>query len=192
MVQIRIIEFEHFLVNFENYPLLFSSFPLSFYFLLHIHIYPWVELSYMYSGSCIQKINGKPVELKQGQTLLLDLQTIHEIPVLADDQILLNIFIRKEYLNVSFFNRFSHKIVLKYIEEHYQTLTLQELSALFCLNPDYLSRLLKNRTGQSFQALVTSQRMSVAKQHQNVTFFYKKFAALCGCSPGEYRKAGQS
>lgn len=82
--------------------------------------------------------------------------------------------------------------VLKYIEEHYQTLTLQELSALFCLNPDYLSRLLKTRTGQSFQALVTSQRMSVAKHHQNVTFFYKKFAALCGCSPGEYRKAGQS
>lgn len=99
--------------------------------------------------------------------------------------------------------------VLKYIEEHYQTLTLQELSALFCLNPDYLSRLLKTRTGQSFQALVTSQRMSVAKQllansslsveeiahragYQNVTFFYKKFAALCGCSPGEYRKAGQS
>lgn len=77
----------------------FSSYPA--------HIHPWVELNYMYSGSCIQKINGKEVTLKQGQTILLNQDTIHELPVLGENDILLNIYVGKDHLTSSFFNRFS-------------------------------------------------------------------------------------
>lgn len=254
-----------------------------------VHIHPWVELNYMYSGSCVQKVNGKPVTLSKGQTLLLDFHTVHDLPVLGEQDILLNIFIRREYLNAGFFSRFSRKNivsqflvnsiteglthdsyiffpsensrrlplfireffceqfdpsecaqdiksslftliltelidvcqktarpethlpqgdvilpVLKYIEEHCQTVTLRELSHVFCLNPDYLSRLLKTRTGSSFQALLTTQRMNAAGDllknsslsveeiarrvgYHNLTFFYKKFSEVFGCPPGKYR-----
>lgn len=253
------------------------------------HLHPWIEFNYMYSGSCTQMVNGAPVELKQGQMLLLNYNTIHEIPVLGENDILLNIYVRKEYLNVAFFNRFSQKSnvlqflinsitqgltqnnylhfasehsrrlavyvqeffcerydpcacsedvlsglfglilselvticetdlstapqtnlpstvlsILKYLESHYQTASLQQTASSFGLNPDYLSRILKKYTGKSFQTLLLEQRLSAAKQlllqsdltienvahevgYDNVTFFYKKFEAYYHCSPGDFR-----
>lgn len=254
-----------------------------------IHQHSWIELNYMYSGTCHQKINGKEIVLQQGQTILLDTDTIHEISVLGENDILLNIFIPKVSLSVDFLNRITQKNliseflinsiteglahdnfiffdssnrrrllvliqeffceyydaseciedilnslftliiteliavcrtnasqiatqpnqtsvlpILKYIETHYQTVTLKELATFFNLNPNYLSRLLKSKTGNSFQTLVTKQRMLTAKQlltnselsvtevaqqigYNNVTFFYRKFNEAYGCSPNDYR-----
>ncbi len=256
-----------------------------------VHIHPWVEFNYMYSGSCIQHVNGKPVRLCQGQTLLLDQNTVHELPVLGEDDILLNIYIQRSYLDAGFFNRISQKNivsqffvnaitegvahdsflffpsersrrlplfiqelfcecldptafsqdtlsslftliiteliqcygeaeqpagissgrdasvlpVLRYIEQNYRTASLQQTAAHFNLNPNYLSGLLKTRTGSSFNALVCRQRMAVAKNlllysqksvteiagdvgYENTTFFYKKFREYVGGTPAEYRE----
>lgn len=76
------------------------------------HIHPWIEFNYMYSGSCIQRVNGIEVSLKKGQMLLLDQNTCHELPVLGEDDILLNIIIMKNYLTTGFFNRISQKNIL--------------------------------------------------------------------------------
>lgn len=254
------------------------------------HIHPWVELNYMYSGSCTQKVNGKSITISEGQTILLGQNTTHELPVLQENDILLNIFIRKEYLNYQFFNRFSHNqnivsqflldavtdgislnnylffqsehsrrlpllireffceqfdpspysddimtnlfalilteliqiyysdaaaqrditkntnilSILNYIENNFATVTLNDTARKFNLNPDYLSRILRKKTGNSFQSLVNQQRMVTAGQllaqtnlsvvdianrvgYDNVTFFYKKFHEYYHCSPKEYR-----
>lgn len=71
------------------------------------HIHPWIELNYMYSGSCVQKVNGNEIELKEGQLLLLNQDTIHELPVLGENDILLNIYLGKNHLTNGFLNRFS-------------------------------------------------------------------------------------
>ncbi len=95
--------------------------------------------------------------------------------------------------------------ILKYIEENYKTITLTETAAFFNMNPDYLSKLLKTKTGNSFQALLLQQKMNTAKQlllnstmsvnaiaqtigYNNLTFFYRKFKESFGCLPGEYRE----
>ncbi len=255
-----------------------------------VHIHPWVEFNYMYSGSCVQRVNGIPVELKEGQTLLLDQNTVHEIPILGENDILLNIFIRRNYLNADFFNRISQKNiisqffvntitegiehdsyiffasersrrmslfikeffcecfdptsfsedilrslfalivteliqcyneddaqkmahrkessvlpVLKYIEQNYQTATLQGAANCVHLNCNYLSNLLKAQTGSTFHELVCRQRMTQAKKlllytqkpvseiagdvgYENTTFFYKKFRQDTGITPAEYRQ----
>lgn len=254
------------------------------------HIHPWVELIYMYSGQCTQQINERPVTLRTGQALLLDQNTVHSLPVLGEEDILLNIIIRKEYLTANFFNRISQKNlisqffintitdglahdsymffpteasrrlrlymeeyfceiydpsdcsedilsslftlilteliqacrrdtampeaapqdtsvlpILQYIEQNYRTITLTEAAAHFSLNPNYLSNLLKARTGAPFRTLVSRQRMIAARQlllnsdlpiaevahrvgYENTTFFYKKFEAVIGCSPSELRR----
>lgn len=94
---------------------------------------------------------------------------------------------------------------LKYIEQNYQNLTLKETARHFGLNPNYLSNMLKARTGQSFQELLLNQRMMTAARlllttsmpvdevahsvgYSNTTFFYKKFSAHFGTLPKEYRK----
>lgn len=249
-----------------------------------IHIHPWIELIYMYSGQCTQQVNGRPVTLCAGQALILDQNTMHALPVLGEKDIMLNIYIRKEYLTAAFFNRISQKNlisqffinaitdglahdsymvfrsetsrrlrlyiqeyfcelydpsscsedilsslftlilteliqvcqndaapdtsvlpILRYIEQNYRSITLTEAAAHFSLNPNYLSNLLKARTGASFRTLVSRQRMIAARQlllnsdlpiaevarqvgYENTTFFYKKFEAETGCSPSALRK----
>lgn len=254
------------------------------------HIHPWVELVYMYSGSCTQLVNENPITLRAGQVLLLDQNTIHSLPVLGYNDILLNIIIRKEYLTSGFFSRLSQKNllsqffvntiteglshdsymffpcensrrlplyvqeyfcelyepsacasdilsslltlilteliqvcsaatvehdlkntqdtsvlpILKYIEQNYAEISLKQTAAYFSLNPNYLSNLLKARTGSSFQQLVHRQRMIATRQlllnsqlsvreiarrvgYENTSFFYKKFTEDTGCSPADYR-----
>lgn len=255
-----------------------------------IHIHPWIELIYMYSGQCTQQVNGRPVTLCTGQALILDQNTMHALPVLGEKDIMLNIYIRKEYLTAAFFNRISQKNlisqffinaitdglahdsymvfrsetsrrlrlyiqeyfcelydpsscsedilsslftlilteliqvcqndatpqypaapdtsvlpILRYIEQNYRTATLTEAAAHFSLSPNYLSNLLKARTGFSFRALVIRQRMIAARQlllnsdlpiaevarrvgYENTSFFYKKFEKEIGCSPSDLRR----
>lgn len=77
-----------------------------------IHIHPWMELNYMYSGCCEQTVNGKHITTEQGQMLLLNQNTLHKVPVLGKDDILLGIYVRKEYLTSAFFNRLSQRNIL--------------------------------------------------------------------------------
>ena len=60
------------------------------------HVHDWVELEYMYAGSCVQHLNGTPIELNEGQALLVDQNTRHKVPLLGEDQILLNLFFGPE------------------------------------------------------------------------------------------------
>ena len=55
------------------------------------HVHDWVELEYMYAGSCVQHLNGTPVRLAEGQSILVDQNTRHKVPLLGEDQILLNL-----------------------------------------------------------------------------------------------------
>lgn len=258
------------------------------------HCHDSIEINYMYSGSCRQIINGKEYDLKTGQTLLLNLNTIHTILPLEEDDILLNININQDFLISHFLMRFSvdsavtrflvstltnsirHDTfllfhseksehlkqyiedllcewyepslvsqditesllslivlelilayknnytndletknstpllpILRYIEENYLTCSLSETAAIFNLNQNYLSNLLKRSTGMSYRELVQQQKLSTAEHllqssdlsvseiahisgYENVSFFYKKFISKNQCSPSEYRQKHRS
>lgn len=72
-----------------------------------IHCHDSIEINYMYSGSCHQIINGKEYELQTGQTLLLNLNTIHQVLPLKENDTLLNININQDFLISHFLMRFS-------------------------------------------------------------------------------------
>ena len=76
------------------------------------HIHDWVEIGYMYSGSCIQTINGARYTQKKGQVVLIDKDTPHELSFMNEDDILISIMIKPEYLNTNFFNRLSKDNIL--------------------------------------------------------------------------------
>ncbi|AIQ52106.1 AraC family transcriptional regulator [Paenibacillus sp. FSL R7-0331] len=261
----------------------FQSYPL--------HIHDWIEINYMYDGSCTQIINNNTYSLQKGQVLLVDSDTVHTIEPLGESDILINIIITKEYFNSNFFNRlasdsplssfFINSItedndhdsfirirsensrrlplfmneffcewfdpsahsadmldsmfslimmelihvyesdttkestqlkknpivpILRYIEDHYQTCTLNSTALHFNINANYLSSQLKKYTGMSFITLLHQQKIRFAKTllinskmtvievanyvgYENVSFFYKKFNSICGCSPKEYRSS---
>ncbi|HIQ77204.1 MAG TPA: helix-turn-helix domain-containing protein [Candidatus Faecousia excrementipullorum] len=76
------------------------------------HCHSCIELNYMYSGQCVQHINGKRYVLQEGQTLLLNYDTVHRIQPLGQDDIMLVLNIRKDYLTGNFFDRFSAESIV--------------------------------------------------------------------------------
>ena len=69
------------------------------------HSHSFVELNYMYSGTCVQYIDDKKIILRQGQLLLMDKDIAHSIDRLEKDDILINILIQNESINTEILNQ---------------------------------------------------------------------------------------
>ncbi len=94
--------------------------------------------------------------------------------------------------------------ILKYIETHYKTGTLADISAQLRLPTYCVSRLLKKYTSHNFKELLQQQKLQQAVYllsqttlsvdgiieavgYSNSSFFYRIFREKYGCSPKEYR-----
>ena len=71
------------------------------------HIHEWIELNYMYSGSCTITINDTSVKLEKGQATLINTNAPHSISECREEDILINFLIRRDYLDGNFFSRLS-------------------------------------------------------------------------------------
>jgi AraC-like DNA-binding protein/mannose-6-phosphate isomerase-like protein (cupin superfamily) len=95
--------------------------------------------------------------------------------------------------------------ILEYIESNYLTCTLSEVAHHFCYNANYLSTLLKKKTGKSFKELKLIQQMTFASfllinsektiheiadevGFSNHGFFFDKFQNYFALSPKKYRE----
>ena len=105
----------------------------------------------------------------------------------------------------SFSNNVQVLELLAYIEENYENCTLQEMGKKFGMHGNYLTALLKEKTGHSFVEHIQEQKLKKARTllkntdisiteliplcgYNNMNFFYKKFKEAEGCTPAEYRK----
>lgn len=95
--------------------------------------------------------------------------------------------------------------ILAYIDARLEQVTLEEVAQKFHFHPNYLSSLLKDKTGQSFTELVLLRRIQRCKLYLEQTdltvqsiverlgykdkaFFYKRFKQIEGLTPRQYRK----
>jgi AraC-like DNA-binding protein len=99
--------------------------------------------------------------------------------------------------------------ILEYIQEHYDTITLNELCQKFNYSEAYLSRLIKKKSGKTFTQLVHTQRLHHAAwllentdrsvgeiamevHYADTSHFCREFTKNYGVSPGNYRKNRQN
>ena len=95
--------------------------------------------------------------------------------------------------------------VCHYIEQHYKTVTIQELSNVFHFQEDYFNRLIKKHLGKTYCDVLQEIRLFNAEQllmhsdktiaqiaeevgYRNKGYFYKLFTEKYGMTPAEYRK----
>lgn len=62
------------------------------------HVHSVIELIYIYSGTSVQYVNGKKINLKKGDLCLLDEAVLHSVNYLNKNDIVISIVMRKEYL----------------------------------------------------------------------------------------------
>lgn len=63
------------------------------------HIHSYVEMSYVYAGTCPQMVNGSHVLLKENQVLLLDSLCPHAIAALGENDIMISLVLSKPLLD---------------------------------------------------------------------------------------------
>ena len=69
------------------------------------HLHDFIEMTYIYSGTCTQKINGKTIKLNKGSLCVLDRNVPHSIDALGEDDIMINILINEETFSSLFLFR---------------------------------------------------------------------------------------
>lgn len=96
--------------------------------------------------------------------------------------------------------------ILRYIQENYHTLTLDILARQFHYTPTYLSKVIKETTGQKYTDIITDLKIAEAKKllanselsiaqiadgagYHSADHFAHTFRLETGLSPREYRKS---
>lgn len=69
------------------------------------HIHTVIEFVYVYAGTCTQVINNKKVLMTQGDICMLDTGVPHSLEYLGEEDIIITIEMRKEYLTQGFLQR---------------------------------------------------------------------------------------
>ena len=95
---------------------------------------------------------------------------------------------------------------IHYIGTHYnEKITLEEAAKIVYLSPPYLSRIFKEKTGNTFQEYVSAVRIEKAKQlilqdklplsdiahmvgYEDQSYFTKVFRRVVGCTPSQFKK----
>lgn len=102
------------------------------------------------------------------------------------------------------FNEKIITIIKKYVEEHLKDVTLEDLTKQVHMNPDYISKFFKQKTGQNFSDYLIEVRMKKAAQllddvryktyeisdmvgYSNSFNFTRTFKNYFGMNPREYR-----
>lgn len=76
------------------------------------HRHNFLELVYVYSGSCKQTVNGQEITMSEGELTILDTNVLHSISTTNKEDILINCLIRKNYFDAAFFGRLAGNSVL--------------------------------------------------------------------------------
>ena len=77
-----------------------------------MHIHNYIELSYVYSGNITETIKNKAITLKEGQICIVDTGVPHSILPTKEEDIIINILMRKEYFTTSFLSMLSSKGII--------------------------------------------------------------------------------
>lgn len=122
---------------------------------------------------------------------------------------LLFVSILRNYQTYSQFSSYDNGLdyapILRYIQSHYTTVTLPELSRIFHYSVPYLSKIIKENTGSTFSVIVKKLKMKIATDllektdssieeiatkvgYNSSDHFYRVFSEFYGTSPTKYRK----
>lgn len=76
------------------------------------HSHNYIEMSYVWSGTCVQYVEGRKVETRQGDICIMDTDAVHALDYCGEEDIVINLLMKKEYFDSSFFSRMTKSGIL--------------------------------------------------------------------------------
>jgi AraC family transcriptional regulator, melibiose operon regulatory protein len=77
-----------------------------------LHMHNYIEMMFVYRGTCTVKVKGKKIDLKKGELILINKETPHSVGATTKQDIVINIILKQDYLSPSFLSRFSQKSII--------------------------------------------------------------------------------
>ncbi|EIG27082.1 transcriptional regulator, AraC family [Streptococcus parasanguinis F0449] len=78
------------------------------------HTHQFLEINYVYKGHCRQRINDQIFDLKEGDILLMNMESRHSIEALGDDDILINILFQNKDVSINWLKQLQGENSLLY------------------------------------------------------------------------------
>lgn len=78
------------------------------------HTHQFLEINYVYKGHCRQRINNQLFDLKEGDILLMDVESRHSIEALGDEDILINILFQNKDVSINWLKQLQGENSLLY------------------------------------------------------------------------------
>lgn len=99
----------------RNYSPIESNIAVSQQFpddLIPLHMHQFIEMTFVYRGACTAVIEGKEVNLFEGEFVLIDKETPHTIKPTVQGDIIINLTLKKDYLSGTFLSRLSNQSII--------------------------------------------------------------------------------
>jgi len=77
-----------------------------------LHMHDYIEMMFIFRGSCTVLIKGKKVNLNKGELILINKEVPHSVAATTKDDIVINIILKQDYLSTSFLRRLSQKSII--------------------------------------------------------------------------------
>ncbi|MBO0451793.1 AraC family transcriptional regulator [Candidatus Enterococcus murrayae] len=106
------------------------------------HMHDFIEMSYVYSGNVEMIINNEKVQLKKGAFCLLDTDVVHRIMETSEEDILINLLMKKEYFSSRMLSRLASNSMISQFavdalsetQKHDQFIVFEALNNEFILD----------------------------------------------------------
>jgi AraC-like DNA-binding protein/mannose-6-phosphate isomerase-like protein (cupin superfamily) len=90
----------------EDNMVIFQSVPSS---VVPLHIHQYIELTYVYQGSCTVVMQNGEIHMQEGGVIIIDKQTPHTLTGMSNCDIIIDIKLKHDYLTSGFLSRFTQK-----------------------------------------------------------------------------------
>lgn len=77
-----------------------------------LHMHDYIEMMFVYRGTCTVLIRGKKVNLNKGELIFINKEVPHSVAATTKEDIVINIILKQDYLSPSFLRRMSQKSII--------------------------------------------------------------------------------
>jgi AraC family transcriptional regulator, melibiose operon regulatory protein len=77
-----------------------------------LHMHDYIEIMFVYRGTCEVTIKGKKINLNKGNLILINKEIPHSVAAITKQDIVINIILKQDYLSPSFLRRLTQKSII--------------------------------------------------------------------------------